>query len=131
MARFLLDSSVLIALTVDQHSSHRRAHEWYSSEGRPPFATCPTTQGALVRFLVRQGAPIGEAKATLQRVINHPQQEFWATGLTYLELPEHGLTGHRQVTDYYLAALAQSQGARLATLDRGLNAVLPGICTLV
>ena len=38
-----------------------------------------------------------------------------------MDLP---LVGHRQITDAYLVALATSRGGVLATLDRGVLAVV-------
>ena len=35
------------------------------------------------------------------------------------------MLGHRQVTDTYLLGLAFRHGGKLATLDRGMNALLP------
>ena len=52
--------------------------------------------------------------------------EFWPDDLEVsraipVDLP---LVGHRQVTDAYLVALAASRGGVLATLDRGVLAVV-------
>ncbi|MDQ3528256.1 MAG: hypothetical protein M3424_10365, partial [Actinomycetota bacterium] len=52
-AVYLLDANVLIALVVTDHEHHARAAAWMSPGRR--FAVCPVTQGALVRFLLRQG----------------------------------------------------------------------------
>ena len=52
----LLDSNVLIALVVQDHVHHRAAERWFVDLDEP-FATCPITQGALVRLVLREGAP--------------------------------------------------------------------------
>ena len=49
----LLDGNVLVALVVGDHVHHERTVQWFGP-GRA-FATCPITQGTLVRFLVREG----------------------------------------------------------------------------
>ena len=117
-------------MSVRGHVSHARAQAWFARE-RPRFATCPITQGALIRFLCREGAPIREAKAILARLTGQSQHEFWPDDVSYLDLEERGLTGHKQVTDYYLASLARARGAKLATIDEALAAILAGVCVRV
>lgn len=51
---WLLDPSVLIALTDREHVHHRRAAAWMSQGVQ--FATCPIVEAALARHLVRAGA---------------------------------------------------------------------------
>ncbi len=52
----LLDSNVLIALLVDDHVHHAAAETWFvGTSGN--FATCPITQGSLIRLLIREGQP--------------------------------------------------------------------------
>jgi len=48
---YLLDANDLIALVTPDHVSHERAQEWFLP-GKS-FATCPITQGALIRFYFR------------------------------------------------------------------------------
>ncbi len=50
----LLDANVLIALVVTEHVHHDAAAEWLPAADTG-FATCPITQGSLVRFPVRTG----------------------------------------------------------------------------
>ncbi len=54
---WLLDSSVLIALTDEEHTAHDHVVAWLGATRR--FASCPITEGALVRYLVRLGAAHG------------------------------------------------------------------------
>ena len=118
----LLDGNVLVALVVTDHVHHEIAVEWFAA-GRGAFATCPITQGALTRFLVREGQPIDVALDILDGVRAHDRHEFWPDDLPYtLELMT-GVIGHRQVTDAYLAGLARQHQGQLATLDKGLAAV--------
>jgi len=53
----------------------------------------------------------------------HSRHRFWADNFDYSAVSWHGLLGHRQVTDAYLAALARHHQGRLATLNRGLAAL--------
>jgi len=117
----LLDANVLIALTDIDHTSHDRATAWFQSSGGL-FATCPLTQGALIRFMLRTDpeASIQRAKEFLSDVVSVEGHEFWPDSVSYLELPEAGVIGYRQVTDAYLVALARRHKSKLATLDRAL-----------
>ena len=46
----LLDANVLVALLVDDHVHHTAAEDWFSGLTEN-FATCPVTQGSLLRLL--------------------------------------------------------------------------------
>jgi toxin-antitoxin system PIN domain toxin len=120
---YLLDANVLIALLTPEHVSHQRTRVWFGSG--VPFATCPITQGALLRFLMRWSARpvITEAKSILKAVCAFPNHHFWADDLDYAHLPEKGVRGHRQITDAYLATLANAHNGLLATMDEGLAAL--------
>ena len=45
---YLLDANVLIALTTPEHTLNNRAAAWFRAGHK--FATCPITQGALIRL---------------------------------------------------------------------------------
>ena len=126
----LLDANLLIALLVDDHIHHELAERWSRKRGGT-FATCPITQGALLRFLVREGASGRDAGRFLGKVLAHERHHFWADDLGYDRVELGAVVGHRQVTDAYLAGLARAHGGRLATLDRGLAAVHPDIVDLI
>lgn len=122
MTTYLADGNVLIALTVLDHVHHRTAVEWFE-RAEPPLATCPITQGTLLRFLLREGKSAAEAMMVLDAIAEQPWHTFWPDALPYEAAHLVGVIGHRQVTDAYLVALARHQGARVATLDRGLQAL--------
>ena len=123
---YLLDSNVLIALATPEHTLNARAAVWFRKGHR--FATCPITQGALVRFHLRAGvdATVQSAKLLLQSVSALPRHDFWPDDVSYLDLPTTGIIGYRQVTDAYLVRLAVNHGGALATMDQGLAAVHAG-----
>jgi toxin-antitoxin system PIN domain toxin len=123
---YLLDANVLIALATPEHSLNTRAAAWFRRGYR--FATCPITQGALVRFHLRVGvdATAESAKLLLESISSLPRHEFWPDDVSYLEMPATGIVGHRQVTDAYLAVLARRHAGLLATMDQALAAVHPG-----
>jgi len=126
----LLDANVLIALVVDDHVHHDAAEAWLTTT-QERFATCPITEGSLVRLLVRQGQPAGTAKAIVAALAEHPRHEFWADSLPYGDVSMDGVVGHRQVTDAYLVALAGARDGRLVTFDRGLAALHPATTELL
>lgn len=126
----LLDANVLIALLVDDHVHHGAAEAWLASTS-DVFATCPVTEGSLLRLLIREGQTASTAKAILTALAAHDRHEFWPDALSYRDVTMDGVLGHRQVTDAYLVALARSRTARLVTLDRGLAAMHPDVVYLI
>ena len=78
----LLDRNVLIALAVPEHVHHEAAMAWFGARTLQ-FATCPITQGSLVRLLLRQGISTAVAVASLQGITRHPDHEFWADAVSY------------------------------------------------
>jgi toxin-antitoxin system PIN domain toxin len=115
----LLDANVLVALLVDDHVHHRPAERWLSATSSG-FATCPMTQGSLVRLLLRQGQTAATATEFVGAVSRDPRHEFWPDSLSFTDVTLTGVIGHRQVTDAYLADLARAHNGRLATFDQGL-----------
>lgn len=121
---WLLDANVLIALAAENHTEHERACAWFFAKKRP-FATCPITQGALIRFCMQFSTDkrISMVLALLREIVALPSHHFWIDKITYLQINTLGITGHRQVTDAYLVALAKHYHGILATMDEGLVAV--------
>lgn len=100
---------------------------------KPTLALCAITEGALVRQVLRDSPADGvsRALALLQAVKSWPSSQFWSDAPSYVDIDWRGVMGHKQVTDAYLAALPRSRNARLASFDRGLAALRPGIVCLV
>lgn len=128
----LLDGNVLVALTDASHVHHDAASGWFAADARP-FATCPITQGTLLRMQLRLGAAadIHAALALLKALTGHSRHRFWPDDVGYDGVDPRGLQGHRQVTDAYLATLARRHHGRLATFDRGLAALHPDVAFVV
>jgi uncharacterized protein len=126
----LLDANVLIALLVDEHVHHEVAENWFTASTES-FATCPVTQGSLMRLLVREGQSAATARQVLTETTAHPQHEFWPDDVPYIDVPCEGIIGHRQITDAYLAQLARTRGARIATFDRGMAKLHSDVVELV
>lgn len=68
-----------------------------------------------------------DSRSILQAVCALPTHVFWPDSLSYLDISESGVRGHKQVTDAYLAALARANGGLLATMDAGLAALQQGV----
>ncbi|UUO01325.1 PIN domain-containing protein [Mycolicibacterium novocastrense] len=126
----LLDANVLVALVVTDHVHHDISAEWLS-KSKTPFATCPITQGSLMRFLVRAGQPASAAREVIIGLGAAARHEFWPDEVSCAEIDPTGIIGHRQVTDGYLAQLARSRGAQLATLDSGLAHLHSDVAVLI
>ena len=126
----LLDANVLIALVVAEHVHHDAAAEWLSATDGG-FATCPITQGSLVRFLVRTGQPAAVARDVVRALENASRHEFWPDSVSFAAVEMGGVVGHRQVTDAYLAQLARSRNGQLATLDSGLAHLHSDVAVLI
>jgi toxin-antitoxin system PIN domain toxin len=130
MPAVLLDANLLIALIVEDHVHHGQAETWFTTSGTG-FATCPITQGSLMRLLIREGQSAESARSVLQEITASPQHEFWPDNASYHDIPVGGIVGHRQVTDAYLAHLARSYSARLATFDQALAKLHPDVTDLI
>jgi uncharacterized protein len=126
----LLDANLLVALVISDHVHHEPAEEWLSS-GDSAFATCPMTQGSLVRLLVRDGQPVAAAKQIITAIQTNPRHELWPDSVSFVDVKLDGVVGHRQVTDAYLAQLARTHRGRLATFDRGLAQLHSDVAELV
>jgi uncharacterized protein len=126
----LLDANVLIALVVPEHVHHDAAAQWLSASDAA-FATCPITQGSLVRFLLRTGQSATVARDVVSAVESASRHEFWPDSVSFAEVEMGGVVGHRQVTDAYLAQLARTRDGQLATLDSGLAHLHSDVAVLI
>lgn len=130
MSAYLLDANVVIALVVREHEHHERAARWFAREVERAYL-CPISQGALLRFLVRMGETPAAAATILAALHEHPKIAFCADAVSYVDVDVAALRGYKQLTDAYLAALAEAQESRLATFDKALSALHPGRVLLV
>lgn len=126
----LLDGNILVALTVDDHVHHEAAQRWLEKH-QDGIASCPITQGSLLRVLIRGGASATQAERLLAAITADARHEFWPDSIGYTEVPLRSVVGHRQVTDAYLSQLARARGGALATFDKGLAAAHPDVAELI
>jgi toxin-antitoxin system PIN domain toxin len=126
----LLDSSVAVALLTDEHEHYEPSRRWFQALAEP-YATCPITQGAVVRYSLRRGYSAEGALHALHSLVRNDKHEFWPDDVEYLQVRFEGVIGHRQVTDAYLAQLARARDGRVATLDKGFAALHQDVVELV
>jgi predicted nucleic acid-binding protein len=74
---------------------------------------------------------IDAAWRTLEAYHAHPKHAFWPENFSYTEIDPTRLTGHKQITDAWLAELAKRKGGKLATLDEPLSALWPDSTVLI
>lgn len=133
MTAFLLDVNVLIALFWPAHESHAVARRWFARNSQHAWATCTITQAGFVRIVSnpafsRDAVSPEQAIEVLEGNLQHPRHRFWKDQGGFVETVRpfaEKLRGHRQVTDAYLLGLAFRHGGALATLDRGVEVLLP------
>ena len=130
---WLLDGNLLVALVLDSHIHHERAHRWFSKLKKERFATCATTQGTLLRMHMKFAAQHDSESAwsAIRQVAGHPLHEWWGDDLSYLDVPHRNLQGGAQVTDAWLAELTRRRKGRLATLDSGLATLHADVAELI
>jgi len=126
----LPDANVLVALLVEDHVHHAAAENWFVGLSGN-FATCPITQGSLMRLLISEGQPPSAARNLLDGISAHPRHEFWPDDVPYADVPTQGIVSHRQVTGAYLAQLARTHGGRLATFDQATAKLHHDVAELV
>ena len=121
----LLDINLLIALFDKSHVCHEAAHQWFGRNRSLGWATCPLTENGFVRIVSNSAYPgrrtnLADAIARLEEFRTSGHHVFWPDSVSLrdgnLFRPVH-ITGHRQLTDVYLLALALQRGGRLATFD--------------
>jgi toxin-antitoxin system PIN domain toxin len=130
---WLLDRNVLVAMSLNGHPHHDRVHDWLATVRDDHFATCPVTEGTLLRLHMQQAydKTAGAAWIVLSDLHAHPKHVFWPENFSYTEISPTRLTGYRQVTDAWLAELAKRKDGKLATLDEAISVLWPDSTLLI
>lgn len=132
MAGWLLDTSVLLALGLDDHVHNAVAERWVAAfDGR--FATCPLTQLGFLRIVkqLRRDISIHQIGAVLESLCNDRRHFFVPADIDVRGADWRTTLGHQQITDAYLAGLARHHELKLATLDHGLVATHEDVAVLI
>jgi toxin-antitoxin system PIN domain toxin len=126
----LLGINVLLALAWPQHIHHDRVKRWVRSQtarGKLSMATCPITQLGFLRISMNikgYAADFESARTLLSSLVHHQDfdHSFWMDDFSILSGKLKRNLGPSQLTDAYLAALAENRaGGKLATLDDGIK----------
>jgi uncharacterized protein len=133
MSSYLLDVNLMIALSWRSHSLHNLARSWFAEHHREGWATCPLVEAGFVRIVSNpsfspQSVPVQEAVDSLRTSTADQAHQFWPDSVTLpdaLAMLDKPVTGHKQLSDAYLVALAIKNRGKLATLDRGIAEMAP------
>jgi toxin-antitoxin system PIN domain toxin len=138
---YLLDINVLVALFDASHVHHEPAHRWFAATGKASWATCQLTENGFVRVISNPAyksvsATPAEAALRLRAFCSVQEHVFWPDTASITDASVFDLAllrGHQQMTDLYLAGLAQHNGGKLATFDASIpvSAVVGGLPDLV
>lgn len=125
----LLDVNVLIALLDLNHVHHVKAMNWFQNNLNLGWATCPIAENGCIRILSqpRYSNPISisDAVQRLRTLIASPYYEFLEDNISLHDdsvVDDQLLSGHKQLTDTYLIALAVRHNMRFVTLDTRISA---------
>ena len=127
--RALLDVNVVIALLDPDHAFHERAHDWWTTNAKRGWASCPITENGVVRIMSNSGysqktrfTP-GDLISRLQKFAEQTNHEFWLDDVSLRDesiFATERIHSSRQLTDLYLLALAVKHDGKLATFDKGI-----------
>lgn len=116
--KHLLDVNVLIAGVVTTHPQHTQAAAWVAGKS---ISLCPLSELGFLRIMTNPRA-LGFTMTDARKLL----EDFTAQNKA-ARIPDDlkALNSHPQnsgeVTDHYLADLAQKHGMKLATLDAQLR----------
>jgi predicted nucleic acid-binding protein len=129
MTKYLLDSDAMIALNSDTDNRRSGVDRWTADK---QVSSCPITEGALARHIMRQAK--GKSSAVKERLKAFHEGEnhhFVSDSLPYTDADLSRIIGHNQVTDAYLVSLAKNLKMKLATLDQALATLYPETAVLI
>ena len=127
--KYLFDVNVLLALAHQAHAEHQKVSLWFQSVApiAKAFQTCAITELRFVRVSVQAGleADVASARQTFAGLAESSKVPFElvADSIGVARLPKY-VKSPVQLTDGHLLELANSVGARLVTLDKGIHNAL-------
>jgi toxin-antitoxin system PIN domain toxin len=127
----LLDVNALVALAWDSHVHHAAMRTWFAANGAEGWATCPITESGFVRVSSNPKvlpSPIGveAARAVIAALRALDGHRFLVDDVSIAEPDVPRMSGHRQVTDAHLLALARRSGMRVVTFDAAVLTLSDG-----
>jgi len=123
--RYLLDVNALVGLLWSVHSLHARAHAWFARE-KPVVIGCAFTELSFMRVSMADrtiAAGFEDAERALAEFIAAlgGRYRFLDALPPAAVLRGSGVRTHKAVSDAYLCLLAEANGAKLGTLDKGIK----------
>ena len=116
--KHLMDVNLLLAAIWENHSQHERAFRWL--EGKK-LAVCPLTELGFIRISTNPkviNAPMAKTRVLLKNFLDDRAVKRLSDDVPALDSkPQKS----EQVTDSYLATLADRHGMKLATLDGNIK----------
>ncbi|MDX2018701.1 MAG: TA system VapC family ribonuclease toxin [Deltaproteobacteria bacterium] len=133
--RHLLDVNVWVALLDEAHVHHALALAFIEKPSLR-IATCPLVENGVVRVLNLPGysvyGPVGfeRVRSKLNEICAAYDHEFWPDSVSLRDERVFNwsrISGHNQITDAYILALAVAHDGCLVTLDHrvALSTVIP------
>lgn len=126
--RALLDVNVLIALLDAEHVHHEPARRWLRNNIRNGWATCPITQNGCLRIMSQPSYPGGLRSAQVAERLREAtatrHHEFWPDSVSLLDPAVtfwRHIIGAKQITDFYLLALAVRRQGCFVTFDANVT----------
>jgi len=116
---FLLDVNLLIAAIWEEHADHDRVNAWLAGKRT---ATCPISELGFLRissgetFIFHAGLDV-----CLQLLANFAQKHHCEFVPDDFSPRKTSARSSKQLTDLYLAELAQKHQMKLATFDRRIS----------
>lgn len=120
-----------MALAWDSHVHHAAIRAWFAAEPGREWATCPITEAGFVRVssnpkVLPSAIGVEDARRVLAGMRNAQGHRFVANDVSMTDPDVVRLSGHRQVTDAILLALARRRGLALVTFDAGVASLAHG-----
>ena len=120
-----------MALAWDSHIHHGAIRAWFAAAPGRSWATCPITEAGFVRVssnpkVLPSAIGAEDARRVLAAMREAGGHRFVADDVSMTDSDVVALTGHRQVTDAVLLALARRRGLPLVTFDAGVAALAQG-----
>ncbi len=111
----LLDVNVLLAAIWQEHPHHPRVFAWLAGK---KIAVCPISELGFLRISTNAkssfNAPMDKTRGLLEKFLAERRAGRIPDDLPALDSRP---AKSEEVTDFYLATLAQKHGCKLATLD--------------
>ena len=115
----LLDVNVLLAAIWQEHPHHLRVFAWLAGK---KITVCPISELGFIRISTNAkssfNAPMDKTRGLLKTFLSERKAGRIPDDLPALDSQP---AKSEEVTDFYLATLAQKHGCKLATLDARLK----------